>query len=406
MNFEDMEKYCSDQSVIIDMLVDKKLLEYCILREKLADKFLKLLRRISDIVNEMPNEWEEMIFPQYVAYYLFKKGGFVNKYIHDRNLCPEDSSIKDYLTFQIESPWKFSFCEPINCPASGFYNMVDVLTKEEFFLYSPALEDILEETNGVQMIFVLMNDNGECWQTYGVVAYFQGILPSDLFFFAKQIDNSIMFNEQVYEVVENNPIPFMALFSGAQVPLVYNKKFLMQRNSSEYYEEDFDVESFSELFEIEKKHPLYKLSLKNGWSNFPHFTACYYHAKKKRLIITALTDEGYKKIVRAFNTLGYDLPEQPENNATLHMINMAKRILKIDTELNPYEESFIEKKSDEPNPELEKMNLFLRHLLDAHNANEDYDIEYLADQCDIDMDTARQLEKTAFKTLDGIDGQR
>lgn len=399
MDFEEIKTFCDDQSRLSEIIVDNILINYAVENDGLLNKLKKKISNYRNVISEMPEEWFGMITSQYIAYEIFKKEGLSYKYICDQDLLSFSSSIEEYLKFQIKNPWKFSFCMPKDNPSPNFFNMIDVLTNKEFLLYSPSQQDLLDEFGNIRMFFYLLSYNGVCYQTYGPASFFTGLLESDLMFFSKHLDPDIMFGDEIYKLIDKNPVPFMSLFYGAEIPLVFHKEHLVIENISEYYEDDFDVSIFEGLFEIEEKYPLYKLSL-IGWDEFPHFAKCYYHSKKKRLFLTAMTDSGYEKIIQAFNTVGYDLPINPENRATLNMINLTEKILGVKLDLNPYADSF--KNEEVEDPELNKMDLFVKLLIEAYNSNEDYDIKEFADIADISLDMAYDLERSVKKTIDRI----
>lgn len=399
MNFEEIKLFCEDQSRLTEILVDNILLNYGAKNDGLYNKFKKKISNYKNIEDEMPDEWHGMSASQYMAYEIFKKEGLSYKYIYDQNVLRFSDSIEMYIKFQIKNPWKFSYCVPKDSPYPNFFNMVDVLNNEEFLLYSPGLEKLLEDDDNVCMHFYLISYNGVCWQTYGPHVYFRGLLDTDLMFFSKQINPDIMFGDQIYNLIDENPVPFMSLFYGGEVPLAYNKEHLVIENTSEYYEKDFNIENFKELFNVDEKYPLYKLSLK-GFDGLPHFAKCYYHIKKYRLFLTAMTVEGYKKIIEAFNSIGYNLPQNPENRATLNIINLTEKILDRKIDLNPYAASFIDGEASDS--EINKMNAFVELLIDAYNAKKDYDIREFANKADISLEMAYDLEKSIKKTFDRL----
>jgi hypothetical protein len=97
--------------------------------------------------------------------------------------------------------------------------MKDAISGETFLLYSPGIFQTNTEAGDViKFWFLLIGFNGECWQTFGPLVYFRGIQPFDLFFFAKQIKPEILFQSEIQDVIEANPIPFAMLFSGAELP--------------------------------------------------------------------------------------------------------------------------------------------------------------------------------------------
>jgi len=397
-NYQEIEKTCKKNSEITKSLIDDFLIHYCVQREGLDKIFAKKLSKFRSIVKIMPEEWPFWLLSQHVAFRLFRKDGFINQYMKHPNIISRSNDEKSFLSYQIQNPWKYSFCSVRSNPSRHFFEMTDVLSNDNFLLYSPGVTDILEKNGSIQMFFYLLGFNGHCYQTYGPHTYLKGIIPSDLLFFARELNPEIVFMNEIPDLIDRDPLPWLMLFRGAEIPLSVHKNDFLLLNSSEYHEENFEPDKYEQFFKIERKYPLYKLSLKH-WNKFPHFAASYYHKKKNRLILSSLTNRGYSKLIEAFNKMGYNLPVNPENRVTLTMLSLVKDILGIDIQLNPYEKSFSKPVNQEHSEELEKINIFLRSFMEAHNAGKAIDIEKLAAKAGIDPETAQSVANEALRVI-------
>lgn len=404
-NYNKIEQTCRQQSDLSKTFIDDFLIYYCDEREGLSEHFVKKLAQFRSIVLALPENWPAWAMSQYVAFRLFRKNGFAQQYINHAAILSRNSDEKELLSYQIAHPWRYTFCSVKNSPTRNFFEMVDVLTNEEFLLYSPGLEDNLKQQGPMQMFFYLIGFNGECWQTYGPHAYFRGLIPSDLLFYAKQIDPDIVFMNQIPALIDRDPLPWALLLKSGEVPLTFHKDDMVIMNTSEYQEENFEPDIYEDAFKIEKKYPLYQMSLKR-WNCFPHFAAAYYHKKKKRLILFAMTDRGYLKLIEAFKQKGYDLPGNPENRVTLAMHHTAQEILGREILLNPYEKSFMEPVNQKDSAQLEKVNKFIKLLMDAHNSGSTIDIEGFADASGVNSDNAHQIAQQVMKTIDKMPKKR
>jgi hypothetical protein len=403
-DYREIEKMCIRQSELSKTFVDDFLIYFCAEREGLDKLFAKKLTQFRPLIRMMPEGWPSWLMSQYAAFRLFRKNGFARQYAgHPEILCRSDNE-KAILALQIENPWRFSFCSIRSNPARHFFEMVDVLTNEQFLLYSPGLADGLEQQGPMRMYFYLIGYNGRCWQTYGPHAYFRGFIPSDLLFFARQLDPDIVFMNQIPDLIDRDPLPWAMLWRFGETPLTFHRDDTVIMNCSEYHEEAFEPDAYEDSFKIDRKFPLYKMSLKR-WDRFPHFAACFYHKKKNRLILSALTDRGYAKLIEQFGKMGYELPANPENHVTLTMLHAAREVLGRDIQLNPYEKSF-SKPQQQDSPELKKINEFLTLLMDAHNAGEEIDIERFAALSGIDSEDAHNIAEQTFKTLDKMPERR
>ena len=386
-------------------LVDDFLIYYCSEREGLDRIFTKKLGQFRSVVQMMPERWPFWLMSQYAAFRLFRKNGFARQYVNRPEILSRSDGERALLTFQIENPWKYAFCSVKGNPARHFFEMMDVLTNEQFLLYSSGLTDILEQHGPMQMFFYLLGFNGQCWQTYGPHAYFRGIIPSDLLFFGQQLDLDIVFLNQIPELIDRDPLPWAALWRSGEIPLTFHRDDMVIMNCSEYHEEDFEPDEYEDCFKIVRKYPLYKMLLKR-WDRFPHFASAFYHKKKNRLILSALTDRGYSKLTEAFGKMGYDLPANPESRMTLTMLHTVKEVLGKDIQLNPYEKSFSQPPRQEHSEELDKINRFLKLLMDAHNSDEEIDIDGFASLAGIDSETAHSIAEQTMKTIDRMPGKK
>jgi hypothetical protein len=223
------------------------------------------------------------------------------------------------------------------------------------------------EKNSAKLFFFLISFNGSCYQTYGVLAYFKGIQAFDIFYFAKQLRPEIVFVNEIPGVIEKDPVPFCMLFDGSELPVTVHKTDMLVLNQSEFRVAEFHPEVLADSFYLETKQHVTMMSLK-GWAEFPHFAKCFFHSKHKCFIVTAMTDRGYALIVDAMNKAEQSFPVQPEHRATVAMIELTHKILGKRFAFSPYEKMFRKKKpSPEEKVEIDKMNKFLKLLMNAHN---------------------------------------
>ncbi|MBD3347267.1 MAG: hypothetical protein GF401_19605 [Chitinivibrionales bacterium] len=399
MNFKKIRSHCKQSSSISESLVDDFLINYCAEHERLNPIMARRLREFREVIQKMPERWPFMIASQYIAHRLFREGGFAQTYLERGLLNDRSEDELSWLAFQTEHPWRFSFFTIKEQPDRDFFVMTDELIGEEILLHSPGIANILDQHGPIQMLLLLVGFNGECWQTYGNLAYFRSMQPFDLLYFARQLGHSADFLNSIPEILAKDPIPFMLLWRGGEIPLAVHGKDLVVFNKSEFHDADFVPEKYAEQFVITKKHPVYRLQLKR-WSSHPHFSVCFYHAKRKRLVFTAMTDRGYTKIIEAFETAGNKVPHTPEIRATMAMIFTAKEIFKTEPELVPYEKTFAEPVSPEHQKELDKINSFIRSFLPYHNKKKSFDLHALAEAAGIDDDLAKQVIEHIRKTTD------
>src|SRR5690554_549558 len=356
-DYQRMRYICDKTSRISDRFIDDFLLYLCAQEEGLGEKFAQKLVNYKHLVEKMPKGWDFGLMTQYTAFQLFRRGGLAQKYISHPKVLKRNAKEIDYLKFQAEHPWRFVFCSVNQFLRDSFFEMTDVITGEEFLLYSPAVAS-LEEKKSVSIYFLLIGFNGQCLQTYGPVAYFQGLLPFDLHYFTKQICSAPVSWDEIPMVIEEDPLPFLMLWVGAERPLVYHRKDMVVNTFSAYRVEQFDAGEYASKFFVEQKEDLYKLSFKR-WHRFPHFCQCFYSAKDRILHISAQTERGYDKLITTLNQMGHEFSREPQNRATMVMMFLARDILEKEIKLNPYAEYFAEQSapsSPEEKQMMERLN--------------------------------------------------
>ena len=112
-----------------------------------------------------------------------------------------------------------------------------------------------------------------------------------------------------------------------------------------------------------------------------------------------MTRRGYDSLIAVLNKRGNDFPLNPDILVTPAMLSAAEQVLNAKQDINPYEKHFRKEPSPQSKKELEKINLFLKSLIDRLNRHEDYDIEKLASAAGIDVKFAEQLAESVIKKI-------
>jgi hypothetical protein len=403
LDFAKIKTACDNSSRITTSVLDEFLLYYVGENEGQIHRIVSKFKAFKEILNKINQEWIRSLTSQLIAFEIFKKGGRAAKIINNTLVQKRPKEELDYLQFQIEHPWKFVFCSIEDYQLNDMYVMKDVLSDENFLIYSPGISKTNEEAGWeLPLWFLLIGFNGECYQTYGPLAYFKGVQPFDLFYFAKLIKQDIVFQTDVQDVIVSDPVTFsMIFYTGAEIPVTYHKKDMVVFNRSEYHLKDFEPEKYEKDFIIEKKHPLYMLSLKH-WHSYPHFAKCYYHTQKKLFVITSMTKRGYDNLISTLNKYGNEFPANPEILATPAMLSIANKVLDVEIETSPYEKYFLKNPLPNEQKELDKINVFVKNLVDRLNNKQKYDIATLALSAGIDLENAKNIAEHLIKRLDKI----
>lgn len=399
-NFQAIEKICHESSRISKSVVDEFLIYYAVERDRVDREVDKRLARYRHITRDLPDSALNFMKSQYIAWKIFRKGGLIKKYRNHQDLAHLTKEEKKYISKQAEHPWKFSFGVIINKPAEHFYRMQDVFTRETYLLFSPGMSDILQE-QPVELWFNLIGYNGACWQTFSLIGAWKSFEPADIMFYTSCLNPRKWIEDpsEVLQEVESNPVPYMLLISGASLPVSYHNKDQIILKFAEFLDDDFSPDALRAHFRIEYAENIYKLT-PEGWEELPHFSIVYYDEKENILLPSAMTDRGYAELIRRLNQCGYNLSDEPDHRVNITMLTTAGRILKQN--FNPvarYSSLFAKEPSMEEEMEIDKINKLMELILPDINAGRVPDIEAVARQAGVDLETAKDLIRQIMKKL-------
>jgi hypothetical protein len=369
--------------------VDKFLMYYAARQEGLEREMDERLARFREVTKGFQASWVNLLKAQYIGHRIFKKDGLIHKYLHHAAVKALQPEQLNYLQQQSVHPWKYSFSEIIAHPEGDFYEMEDVFSGEVFLLYSPSVTSILSEQS-IRLWLNLIGFNGSCWQSFGPVLSFQGFQPDDIFFFATELNPRIETEEDLISDVEANPLPYLMLINGSCFPMILQSGETVVQVLAEHPTETLDSNGLKKDFKVEYAEDVYRLTPKT-WGEAPHFAAAYFDENRKTLLLTSLTDKGFRKLTDQLNAHGFRLPTEPDIRVQPTMLSTTKSILKKDLHLNPYEELFERRSTPGEKEMIEKLNRLLSLALPVINAGKEPDIESLAKEAGVDVETARDL---------------
>ncbi len=390
---------CQDNHEISRELIDEFLLSYADSKDHIAQQFNRQIKKYQHVIRKFEKSWVNMLRAQFIAHRIFRNGGLVNKYLNHSAIKDLRSEKRDLLAHYTANPWRFSFAIITDNPYPDFYEMEDVFTEEQYLLYSQGTTKIIQEINPA-LFFNLIAYNGACYQSYGPIAYYSSFSPDDIFFFGVEanLNQNISDEDDLVRTIENNPVPYMLLLSGATYPPAYTKEDLIVHCISEHHINNLDTKALKNDFKIEYNEDVYRLMLK-GWENHPHFAQAYYDEKRMRLQLTTMTDRGFSELVRVFVQHGYELYDEPHIRLSPTMKMTAEDILKKDIDLNPYHTLFAKDIPEEQNADLEKINELFALAIPEINKGNTPDIDELARQTGVDPDVARDAINNVMDTL-------
>lgn len=400
-DFEQIKLICEENSKMSTKVIDEFLLYYAAERNDLEHEMDLRFASFKHIAHKLKKEWINRLKAQYIAHKVFKEDGLIKSYLKHTALKKLDIKERNWLEFQAEHAWRFSFSAIRSSPAERFFIMEDVFTKEEFLLYSPSIGKTLEDQS-VILWLNLISFNGACWQSFGPIGTYKSFESDDIFFFATELKPDIEDEQELLADLEYNPVPYMMLLSGSNIPLIYNKEDQIIHEVAEYDLDTINTKSLTKSFKTEYNKGVYRLSLKN-WSEPPHFSQAYFDENKKIILLSSMTDRGFKALAEGLNEYGYNFSTDPFLRINLSMISTATDILKRKTRLIEYEDLFSIETSQSDRENLDKLNTLLRLILPDINAGREPDIEALAAEAGVDIQTARDLIgqiMVKFKNMD------
>lgn len=399
-NYESIRAKCLEDQRLTSEVIDNFLIYYAAKQSNLHREADKRLAKYRHVTKELPQESVNMFKTQYIGHRIFRKEGLIKKYINHSGLNHLTAREMDFLQFQKDNPWRFSFSWITEQPEQDFFQMKDAFTGESYLLFSPSMSRIVSGRN-IRLWFNLITYNGSCCQSYGPISAYTGFEPNDIQFFATEVNGGEWFEDgrELMQNVEQDPVPYMMLISGSTLPLTFHKDHQLVQATAEFRDDRFNPDDFKNHFKAEYSHGVYRFSL-NGWDQYPHFCTVYFEEDEELLTLYSMTDFGFQKLVEAMNQSGYQLPYEPEQRVNMAMLNTAEKILKKEVQLGKYSDLFEKEIPEDEQAELEKINSFLNLLIPYINGGMNPDLETLAAEAGIDVETAKELYQQAKKSTE------
>ncbi len=289
----------------------------------------------------------------------------------------------EHLTAMSSRPWKYIFAEIKQDFGCDFFQIEDAFTGESYLLYSPGMTATKSEHNP-KLWFFLIGDNGECWETYGLIQFFVSFDADDVFFYLTELNSSISNEEELLAAVDNNP----------------TEVFATSLLSSEDYTEEFTIlnaiNQIPKSLEQKEKNNIIQLT-DHSYAGFPHFAKIYLDTKLKKIFRIACTETGFQALNRISKELGLDLDIDPMLNVGFSMYVIAETILKRKIIVDPYEHLFDKEKDAHKENKLQKENDFIQEILPYINNGQTPDISTIAASLGINIESANSIYKTLLK---------
>lgn len=388
-DYKKIRKICEQNSRITERVVDDFLMAYAARHHGLEKKMNAHFDRYRHVTSKFERANIDRFKGQYIIHRVFRNGGLIEKFMRNPALERFKGEERDFLLQHARVPWRFSFSEITEEPEKDFFRMRDVFSGDEYLLFSPSTTGLKASSNPLLWLN-LIGFNGSCWQSYGPIGAFNSFGPDDIFFYATERKPEIEEAEELLLDIEEDPLPYILLLSGAAYPRTYNKTDEMLFLMAEHDLESLDTAGMKKDFKSEYDDGVYRLThLKLG--EHPHFAQAYYDEGEKLLLFTAMTRRGFDRLVTDFNAAGHNFPLEAYLKVRLQMLTTAGDILKRKIVLNEYEELFREDADPESQKAVDDVNAFVSLVLPDINAGRKPDIEKAARKTGVHINTARDV---------------
>ena len=125
----------------------------------------------------MPESWFNWIASQYFGHRLFRQDGLASSYLPRLGSMGRSESEPDFVRYRLLHPWRFVFCMRIEEIEPDYHVMSNMLTREIFLLFSPALVRTIRDVGKPYSFLLLLDDLNIGFQTYGPIRYFRSLGP-------------------------------------------------------------------------------------------------------------------------------------------------------------------------------------------------------------------------------------
>jgi hypothetical protein len=400
-DFKAIRATCEENSRISARVIDEFLIGFAAGYQNLGYKTEQKFAAFRHITRKFDKDWVGLLQAQYIVHRVLRSDGLIQKFLKHPAFRQLNEEETDFLQQQAKQPWRFSFSVIIEKPAEDFYLMEDIFSGEQYILFSPGITQLVQKERPI-LWFNLVGFNGLCWQSFGPIGAYRGFEPDDIFYFATELRPDIEDEEEILEDVQNDPIPYMMLLSGANHPLTFNKKDQMVQVVSEFKLDHINTKDLRKSFKTEYSNGVYRFTLKE-WGEFPHYANAFFDENRRIILFSAMTDRGYRALAAGLNAYGHHFPDEPFICVNTSMLVTAQEILKKELVLNEYDHLFHRESTETNKEEIDKLNAFMQLILPDINAGRKPDIESMAKKAGVDIETARDIVRNVLGKFDEMD---
>jgi len=128
--FGEIQKHCERNRSLSRTVIDEFIIHYTADKANLVPEMEGAIRKYKNAAKELKVEYLNFLKSEYIAHRVFKADGLIHKFLNHPTLKSLPNEQQEFLRFQSEHPWRFSFAEIVSNPADSFFSMEDVMTGE------------------------------------------------------------------------------------------------------------------------------------------------------------------------------------------------------------------------------------------------------------------------------------
>jgi len=240
------------------------------------------------------------------------------------------------------------------------------------------------------MFFLLICGDEECYWPYGLVMYFRSLRPADLLYMARFMNPAVTSLRDVPALIDQQPIPFMLLFTGGNTPIVVHEREESILTSTDLFPVEPDLKAIEKSFSVDsRQHVDYYAHLRYGGP--PHFVSFYHDKKRQRLWLQTSSLLGYDILRKTLAPCGIAIPVEAQSSVSLSFRQTIHDILDISVSISPYYHLFAPVETPEAKEDLAAANAFLSAFIEALNNDRPFDVDATAKRIGIPLELAQQL---------------
>jgi hypothetical protein len=390
-HFEKLKQHCKENSTISEKVIDNFLMDFVAEREGSGKLMNQFTQKHKHIIRQMPKEFFPRAMAEYIIGKTFMQNGLILEYLNHKSIKALDEESTRFLNHQSEHPWRYCFARITDHPEKDFFVFYDEFLDDEFLLYSHGVEAYFESNHENSLYFMLIGFNGKCWQSFGVILPFRSFDADDIYFYGTEVFSEVESDETLMESVYKNPMPYFMLGIGMEHPVTVNNDHILRQYFAVDNVGEIETDKLREDFSIHWNKDVYRLTDKD-LSGPPHFAKAYFVEKTGELQRHALTEFGFTELSRVLIEAGVKIEPEENISVSLTMLTTMEQILKRSIVLDHFEKVFPDKIENEADDEtLERINHFMQGLLPYINSGEKPDIKKLAEQYDLEHETAQGI---------------